>query len=1000
MGSVLTQPADSDPTKLWVGQSVARVEDPALLTGRGRFIDDLGTRPDTLHAAILRSPHPHADVVGIDTVAARGANGVAAVLTGDDVKALTSSLVVGIKANVECWPIAVGRVRYVGEPVAVVVASDRYLAEDAVDLIDVQYRVRPSVVDPLLALAPDAPILHHGFSGNVASDRTFRYGDPERAFAEAARRIAIDIRYPRNSCTPIETYGVVAEYDAAESAFDILANFQGPFSIHAVISRALKVPGNRLRLRTPPDSGGSFGVKQGVFPYIVLISAASRLAGRPVKWIEDRLEHLTGSVSATNRVTTLAGAVAADGRIMALDWDQVEDCGAHLRAPEPATLYRMHGNLTGAYDIRHLSVRNRVVVTNKTPTGLNRGFGGPQLYFALERLVHRIAVELDLDPLDVIKRNLISSAAFPYRTASGALLDSGNYQEAVARAVEQGGLEELKNRRDTARAKGNLYGIGYAAVVEPSVSNMGYITTVLTAAERSRAGPKNGAQATATVALDPVGCVTVHVASVPQGQGHRTVLSQVVADVFGIAPTDVRVNTELDTAKDAWSIASGNYASRFAPAVAGTVKLAAERLAARLSRVAASQLNTDPDDLVFVGGVVRSKRNPDNRLAFARLAALGHWSPASLPEDVGQTLRETVFWTPPQLTAPDEQDRVNSSLCHGFIFDFCGVEIDRTTLTTRIDRYVTMHDCGTILHPAMVDGQIRGGFAQALGAALYEEYAYAPDGSFLTGTFADYLLPTAVELPDPIILHIQTPSPFTHLGSKGVGEGNCMSTPVCIANAVADALGAMHVELPLAPARFSEMIRGREIAAPLNSSASAAKTGRADRRLRGEGSASVGAAPDKVWAMLLDPATLKAAIPGCLHVERIDDTRFRADVTIGIGPVKGRYRAEVTLSEPDPPRAVTIGGRAEGALGFGEGEGRITLAPNDRGGTTVRYVYDAAIGGKIATIGGRLLDGAARVVVGEFFAGLARHAGGSARPSHRPPARLIARIWSLFGTPR
>ena len=325
----------------------------------------------------------------------------------------------------------------------------------------------------------------------------------------------------------------------------------------------------------------------------------------------------------------------------------------------------------------------------------------------------------------------------------------------------------MKGRRDAARAKGNLYGIGYAAVVEPSVSNMGYITTVLTAAERSRAGPKNGAQATATVALDPVGGVTVHVASVPQGQGHRTVLSQVVADVFGIAPTDVRVNTELDTAKDAWSIASGNYASRFAPAVAGTVKLAAERLAARLSRVAASQLNTDPEDLVFVGGVVRSKRNPDNGLAFTRLAALGHWSPGSLPEDVGQTLRETVFWTPPQLTAPDEQDRVNSSLCHGFIFDFCGVEIDRTTLTTRIDRYVTMHDCGTILHPAMVDGQIRGGFAQALGAALYEEYAYAPDGSFLTGTFADYLLPTAVEVPDPIILHMQTPSPFTPLGSKG-----------------------------------------------------------------------------------------------------------------------------------------------------------------------------------------------------------------------------------------
>src|SRR3984893_13174533 len=713
-----------EPGSPWVGRSIPRVEDAALLTGRGRFIDDLGVRPGTLHAAILRSPHAHADIVSIDLVAAKHGPGVFAVLDGEDVKALTASLVVGVKAPVECWPIAVGRARYVGEPVAIVVATDRYLAEDAADLIEVQYRVRPAVVDPLAALSPDAAVLHDGFKGNVASERTFRYGDPEQVFASVAHRISLDIRYPRNSCTPIETYGVVAEYDPAEDAYDVLANFQGPFSIHAVLSRALRVPGNRLRLRTPPDSGGSFGVKQGVFPYIVLIAAAARAAGRPVKWIEDRLEHLTASVSATNRAISLSAAVTQEGRILALDWDQVEDCGAHLRAPEPATLYRMHGNLTGAYDIPNVAVRNRVVVTNKTPSGLNRGFGGPQVYFALERLIQRIAVELELDPLDVIGRNLVPADRFPYRTATGALLDSGDYREAIARGIKGGALDELKARRDVARAEGRLYGIGYAAVVEPSVSNMGYITTVLTAAERKKAGAKNGAQATATVALDPVGSISVHVASVPQGQGHRTVLAQVVADVFGLTPADVRVNTEIDTAKDAWSIASGNYASRFAAAVAGTAKLAAERIAARLARVAASQFHTEADDIAFVGGNVGSKRNPDNRLAFSRLAALSHWSPGTLPDDVQQTIRETVFWTPPELTPPDDKDRINASLCYGFIFDFCGVEIDRTTLMTRIDRYVTMHDCGTILHPGMVDGQIRGGFAQALGAALYEEYAY------------------------------------------------------------------------------------------------------------------------------------------------------------------------------------------------------------------------------------------------------------------------------------
>jgi 2-furoyl-CoA dehydrogenase large subunit len=983
------------PGSPWVGRSIPRVEDAALLTGRGRFIDDLGVRPGTLHAAILRSAHAHADIVSIELSAARRAPGVVAVLDGEDVKALTASLVVGVKAPVECWPIAVGRVRYAGEPVAIVVAADRYLAEDAVDLIEVQYRVRPAVVDPLAALSADAPVLHDGFAGNVASDRRFRYGDPEQAFASAAHRIGIDIRYPRNSCTPIETYGVVAEYDPYEDAYDVLANFQGPFSIHAVLSRALRVPGNRLRLRTPPDSGGSFGVKQGVFPYIVLVAAAARAAQRPVKWIEDRLEHLTASVSATNRATTLRAAVADDGRILALDWDQVEDCGAHLRAPEPATLYRMHGNLTGAYDIRHMTVRNRVVVTNKTPTGLNRGFGGPQVYFALERLVQRIAVELGLDPLDVIRRNLVPADAFPYRTASGALLDSGDYQEAIRRGVHDGALAELKSRRDAARAQGRLYGIGYTAVVEPSVSNMGYITTVLTAAERRKAGPKNGAQATATIAIDPVGSVSVHVASVPQGQGHRTVLSQVVADVFGLTPADISVNTEIDTAKDAWSIASGNYASRFAPAVAGTAKLAAERIAARLARIAASQLNTEADDIAFAGGHVCSKRNPDNKVSFSRVAALSHWSPAALPDGVGQTIRETVFWTPPELTAPDEDDHINSSLCHGFIFDFCGVEIDRTTLQTRIDRYVTMHDCGTILHPAMVDGQIRGGFAQAVGAALYEEYAYAADGSFLTGTFADYLLPTTAEVPDPLILHMQTPSPFTPLGSKGVGEGNCMSTPVCIANAVADALDAKDIELPLVPAKLAQIVRGNEPAPPAGRATSALDKPTGDRKLRGEGEAIVGAPAERVWAMLLDPATLQAVIPGCHNVEKISNTHFRADVTLGIGPVKGRYRADVRLFDLDPPRAVTLGGSAEGGLGFGGGEGRITLVRRENGGTAIRYVYEAAIGGKVASIGGRLLDGAARVIIGQFFAALAREAGGGAADQSRPS--LFTKLRGWFG---
>lgn len=963
----------------WTGQSLPRIEDAGLLTGRGRFVDDLGVRPGTLYAAILRAPHAFADIRGIDTAAAKMMPGVAAVITGADVAALTTPMVAGLKVKVENWPIAVERVRYVGEPVAIVVAQDRYKAEDALDAIEVDYAPLTAVVDPVESLSADAPVLHAGTPGNLMSDRRFRYGDPEAAFAAAVRTVEISVRYPRNTGAPMETYGIVAEYDPHEGVYDILANFQGPFSIHAVLSRALKVPGNRLRLRMPPDSGGSFGVKQGVAPYVILMGVAARITGRPVKWIEDRLEHLIAAVAATNRVTTLKAAVEPDGRVTALDFDQIEDCGAYPRAPEPATLYRMHGNMTGAYDIRNLAIRNRVVLTNKAPTGLVRGFGGPQVYFALERLMQRIALELGLDPVEVIRRNLIPAAAFPYRTASGALYDSGDYQTALDMALADGRLEKLRHRREAARKAGRHYGIGVAAVVEPSVSNMGYITTVLTADERRRAGPKNGAQSTATVSIDPVGSVSVNVASTPQGQGHRTVLAQVVADVFGLDPKDIRVVVDLDTGKDAWSIASGNYSSRFASAVAGAAHIAATRLRDRLERVAEDQLQAQIGEIVFADGQVTTRGDAKTSMPFSRLAALSHWSPGLLPEGVEQTIRETAFWTPPELTAPGEGDDVNSSLCHGFIFDMCGVEVDPVSGAVRIDSYLTMHDCGRVLHPGMVEGQIRGGFAQALGATFLEELAYAPDGAFIAGTFADYLLPTATEVPDVEILHMETPSPFTPLGAKGVGEGNCMSTPVCIANAVADALGVADLCLPLTPANVAALA-GRAEPPPPASARIEAKRSPGDRALRGEGSASVAAPREAVWAMLLDADVLASVIPGCHGVRKLSPTHFTAEVTLGVGPVKGRYKADIRLSDLQEPEAATLAGHVSGALGTGGGSGRITLVPLPDGGTLVSYTYEAAVGGKVAAIGGRLLDGAARAIIGQFFAALARRAA-PARPS-------------------
>ncbi len=797
-----------------LGKPLERVEDAALLMGRGRHIDDMPVAPGTGHAAILRSPHAHARLAGIDTAAAEALPGVHTVVTGEDARAWSTPFIVSVRQPMEHWCIATDRVRYVGEPVAIVVAEDRYRAEDALALIDVRYEPLDAIVNPEAAFGEDAPVLHEAVGSNLISEREFRYGEPEGAFEAAAHTVATTVRYPRNSCTPIECLGLIAAYEPGEDAYDVLSHFQGPLTLHPVMARALKVPGPRLRLRSVPDSGGSFGVKQAVFPLIVAMALAARKAARPVKWIEDRLEHLLAATSATNRMTRIEAAVEADGRVTALRLDQLEDCGAYLRAPEPATLYRNHGNLTGPYRIPHLAVTNRVVVTNKTPTGLNRGFGGPQLYYALERLMQRVAVTLDLDPLNVIRRNLVPGDAMPYRAAAGAVLDAGDFPETVEYGAAEGELDALCAKRDAARAEGRLYGIGFAAAVESSISNMGYITTVLSAEERRKAGPKDGAVSHATVAVDPLGAVTVTADSIPQGQGHRTVLSQVVGDALGLAPAQITVALEHDTQRDAWSIAAGNYSSRFSGAVAGAAHLAAVRVREHLARIASQQLNAPPEDVRFESGRIFAVGNPGNDLDFRRVASLVHWSPGSLPEGVPPALRETARWTPPQLTPPDDNDRINNSAAYSFIFDFCGVEVDRATGAVAIDRYVTTHDTGRRLNPALVDGQIRGAFAHAVGAAFYEELAYSEDGSFLSGTLADYLVPTACEVPDPLILHRDIPTPATPLGAKGVGEGNCMTTPVCLANAVADALGAESLDLPLKPARIGALIHGPESAPP------------------------------------------------------------------------------------------------------------------------------------------------------------------------------------------
>jgi 2-furoyl-CoA dehydrogenase large subunit len=762
--------------RTWVGQSVPRVEDEALLRGEGRFIDDLQPLPSACHAAIVRSQLAHARV-SLDASAALDSRGVVGVLTGDDVAALSRPFAAGINSPVPFYAAAVGVARYAGEPLAVVVARDRYLAEDAAELVAVDYEPLEPVLDPVAA-ADGESCVH---------DRSFHYGDVDEALEEADLVVRETFRFPRFSCTPVECYGVTARWDQSTRTLTAWANFQGPFTLHSVAAAALGLRGSQLRLLTPPDSGGSFGIKSSVFTYVVLIGLAARKLGVPVTWIEDRLEHLTGSACSTGRTTTLEAGFTRDGDLVALRYDAVEDVGAYVRAPEPATLYRMHGSLSGAYRVRNVAARNRVVLTNTLPSGLNRGFGGPQLYYGLERTMAIAARRLELDPADLARRNLVREPEMPYRTPSGGLYDSGDYEGCLDEALALARWQERRSAAEAARTQGHLVGLGLACIVEPSVSNMGYVTLAQTAVERAGSLPKSGNAEGALVTVDPLGGVTVRLGSTPQGQGHRTVCAQVVADELGVAPEEVHVLSEMDTATVPWTVASGNYSSRFSGVAVGAVQSAARKLREKVDAVRA-----------HLG---------EPGLPVRRVAGVVHWNPSSLPEGMEPGLSATAFWAAPNLDPPDAEDRVASSAAHGLVVDVAFVEVEPTTGEVRVLDYVSVHDAGRLLNPRLADGQVTGGFAHGAAAALLERHAWDEDGNLLTASFVDYLAPAGADVPAIRIAHRSSPSPFTALGAKGIGEGNTMSAPAAIANAVADALGRDDVELPFTPPRVWELVR-------------------------------------------------------------------------------------------------------------------------------------------------------------------------------------------------
>jgi len=793
----------------WVGKRMKRKEDLRLLIGRGNFMDDIRL-PNMKHAAILRSPYPHAWIKGIDTSEAVRLPGVRGILTGEDVAKMSKPFPVGVPVPPKYYSCAVDKVRFVGEPVAVVVADDRYVAEDALDLIKVDYESLPVVMDIEAATRPDAPILHEQIGSNIYSHRFFKYGSPEKAYKDADLVVKGKFLFPKYGSTPIETYGVIASYNPFNEEFVIYNNYQGPFVNHSLVALSLGIPENKMRWIVPTDIGGGFGTKTGMYPYIALIALAAKKTGMTVKWIEDRREHLLASATGTDRVTYMEAAVKKDGTILALKDKAMDNTGGYIRAPEPGCAYRSTGNHTGAYQIRNLDREVLVVGTNKCLTAPNRGYTCQELYFSVERLVDMVAAELEMDPAEIRFKNFIQPDQFPYTTATGGVYDAGNYPKAFQMALNMIDYKKMREEQRKGREKGRYIGIGFATVVDPSVTNIAYVTLALTPEQRAKGHPKSGSGESVIVKMDPLGKVHVIACTNPQGQGHETVISQIVADELGIHPDDVTVSDVVDTHDRVYTITTGSYSSRFASVGTNAVVDATRKVKAKMTQIAAHLLEANPKDLEVKKGKFHVKGSPDRSIEVKHVAGTAHWNQAALPEGMDAGLYASSLLSMPTSKPPDDMDRVDSSNTYGFVAEAVVVEVDVETGEVKFLKWASVHDSGTVLNPMLLEGQVMGSCTHGLGGSLYEEFAYDENGQCLTASFQDYLVPTAMEVPKIDIGHVETPSPLTALGSKGAGESSCMSVPAAIGNAIADALSPLGVtinELPLSPNKIWHLIQ-------------------------------------------------------------------------------------------------------------------------------------------------------------------------------------------------
>ncbi len=772
-----------------LGSPIKRREDPRLITGQATYVDDIKI-PGMLYMAVLRSPYGHARITSINTDAARQYPGVKAVYTAVDMKGAVGNVVVAVPLGKMGegmgihGPLAEGKVRFYGDPVAVVIADDRYTARDARDLIDIDYEPLPAAIDVEKAMQSDAPILYEEFGTNVPFGMHPPTDDIDKVFqqTQADGGVVVKARMVNQRVAPVamETRGVVAEYRKANKTLTVWSSSQIPHLLRNILAALVGLPQHQVRVIVP-EVGGGFGSKLNVYPEEMAAAFASMKLGHAVKWIEDRSENMVATIHGRDQVDYVEVAANKDGKITGLKIYGISDLGAYSQLFTDVIMIAFGFPVScGSYDIPTIHISGDIVFTNKTPTDAYRGAGRPEATYIAERAIDLVAHELGKDPVDVRRINFIKPEQFPYKTAAGAVYDTGNYEGALDKALQIVNYESLRAEQKQKRAEGKLMGIGLSSYIEIC----GF-------------GPKGtapvGLYESARVRVEQSGTVMVYTGSSPHGQGEETTFAQIVAEEFGIPVENVLV-MHGDT--DSTPEGRGTYGSRTTAVGGSAVYNAVQRLKEKMTQIASHMLEASASDVTLEEGKFSVAGSPQKAVTFNEVAATANLSNTLAP-GIEPGLETTVFFEPEACVFP-------------FGTHICVVEIDKETGEAEITRFVAVDDCGRQLNPLLVQGQIHGGIAQGVGQAMWEQVVYSEDGQLLTGSLMDYAMPIAEELPTYELDHTITLTPVNPLGVKGVGEAGTIGSTPAVANAIADALGVAHVDMPFTPEKLWKIIQQQQ----------------------------------------------------------------------------------------------------------------------------------------------------------------------------------------------